>query len=312
MQNYRKKINSHPVGRVVITIIVMLISALAVAVAMNFFLIPHHIFTGGFNGISQMISFMIKKTLGIFISPGVFILLFTLIIGAIGWKLVGSKFTILSTINAALASLLMIILPEINVVHDTVIALVISGVIMGFGVGIAMRFGFSTGGMDIVAMIIQKRTGKSVGTISNTVNAVIIIIAGFMVGWQSALSTLISIYVTGLAMDAVFTNQQKVTAFIITRKPEPILSALQKDLVRGITVFDSTGGFSKRKSSTLMMVISRVELFEMQEIVLSIDPKAFINVLQTAEVKGLFLDQDRQIAVKTGKEKLEIEEENDA
>ena len=64
---------------------------------------------------------------------------------------------------------------------------------------------------------------------------------------------------------------------------------------------DSKGGFSQKESKTLMMVISRVELFEMQEIVLELDENAFINIMPTAEVKGLFLDQERQVAIKNQK-----------
>ncbi|MDR0899235.1 MAG: YitT family protein [Lactobacillaceae bacterium] len=309
MKNYQKIVTAHPVGRAVANTLVLVISAFSVSIALNWFLVPNHIFTGGFNGISQLLSYASEFMFGQKIDTGIFILISSLIIGVIGWKMIGSRFTILSTINSALVSFLVIVIPTVDVAHDKIIALIIAGILMGFGIGIAMRFGFSTGGMDIVAMILQKKTGKSVGTVSNVVNAGIILVAGLGIGWPSALNTLLNIYITGVTVDAVFTNQRKMTALIVTRKADEMMVALQKDLIRGITVMDSMGGYSKRPSKTLMMVISRVEIIEMQEIVLSVDPKAFINILPTTEVAGLFLDPDRQVAIKTGKEKLEVEED---
>lgn len=178
------------------------------------------------------------------------------------------------------------------------LAALFGGLLLGVAIGLAMRYGFSTGGMDIVAMVVQKRTGKSVGALMNIINCVVVIVAGFFIGWQNALFTLIGIYATGRVVDTLYTGYQKLTAMIVTAKGDDVVEALHKDLIRGITILPSKGAYTKRESTTLMMVISRYELFEMQEIVHRADPKAFVNLLNTVNVSGEFLDSDRQLQMK--------------
>ena len=124
------------------------------------------------------------------------------------------------------------------------------------------------------------------------------IVAGTYIGWQNALFTLIGIYATGRAVDAIYTGYQKLTAMIVTSKGDDVVTALHKDLIRGITILPSKGAYTKRDSMTLMMVLSRYELVEMQEIVHRTDPKAFINLMSTVSVSGEFFDSDRQLQMK--------------
>ncbi|KGH69236.1 hypothetical protein X466_08780 [Oenococcus oeni S25] len=96
--------------------------------------------------------------------------------------MVGSRFTILSTANSVLTSLFIVYFPVINIAKSVLLASLFLGVLMGLATGLSMRFGLSTDGMDIIAMIVQKKTGRSVGVISNTINASIVLIAGIFIG----------------------------------------------------------------------------------------------------------------------------------
>ena len=147
-------------------------------------------------------------------------------------------------------------------------------------------------------MVVQKRTGKSIGVLMNGINFVVVIVAGAFIGWQNALFTLIGIYATGRAVDALYTGYQKLTALIVTSNGDEVVEALHRDLIRGITILPSKGAYTKRDSMTLMMVLSRYELVEMQEIVHRADPKAFINLLSTVSVSGEFFDADRQLQMR--------------
>ncbi len=304
-----KKIqNSIP--QLVVQLFILIFTALLEVIAMNMFLNPNHIFTGGFNGISQLLSIASKHLFGFQINTGIFILLTSVVIGFFGWKMVGSRFTILSTANSVLTSLFIVYFPVINIAKSVLLASLFSGVLMGLATGLSMRFGLSTGGMDIIAMIVQKKTGRSVGVISNTINASIVLIAGIFIGWPNALYTLIGIFATGQVIDAIYTGQRKLTTLIVTENAGPLVKALQNELVRGITILPSTGAFSRHKSSTLFMVINRVELYEMENIVREIDPHAFIDILSTVSVSGLWLDPDHQADIKKGKVKVDAGNSN--
>ncbi|MGO2927687.1 MAG: YitT family protein [Leuconostoc citreum] len=220
------------------------------------------------------------------------------VIAVVGWKMIGGQFTILSFLNSIVVSVLQIFAPTQALTSEPLLASLFGGLLLGVAIGLAMRYGFSTGGMDIVAMVVQKRTGKSIGVLMNGINFVVVIVAGTFIGWQNALFTLIGIYATGRAVDAIYTGYQKITAMIVTSKGDDVVTALHKDLIRGITILPSKGAYTKRDSTTLMMVLSRYEIVEMQEIVHRTDPKAFINLMSTVSVSGEFFDADRQLQMK--------------
>lgn len=266
--------------------------------ALNAFLIPNNVFSVGFNGIAQLLSLLFEHAFHISLQTGTFIMIFNIPIGVIGWKLIGSRFTILSFVNSITVSVLQILAPTQALTTDPLLASLFGGLLIGIAIGLAMRYGFSTGGMDIIAMVVQKRTGKSIGALMNGINFVVVIVAGTFIGWQNALFTLIGIYATGRAVDALYTGYQKLTALIVTSKGDEVIEALHRDLIRGITILPSKGAYTKRESTTLMMVLSRYELVEMQEIVHKSDPKAFINLLSTVSVSGEFFDADRQLQMR--------------
>jgi uncharacterized membrane-anchored protein YitT (DUF2179 family) len=278
--------------------VAFILSGVIQVVALNAFLIPSNVFSGGFNGIAQLLALFFHNVLHIEAQTGLFILLFNIPIGIIGWKMIGGPFTIISFANAIFVSVLQIFAPVADVANDTFLASLFGGLLIGAAIGIAMRYGFSTGGMDIVAMVVQKRTGRSIGAIMNIMNAAVVLAAGAVIGWQNALFTLIGMYVTGQAVDKIHTGYQKLTAMIVTNRGDAVVEALHADLIRGITVLPSRGAFTGNQSTTLMMVLSRYELFEMQQIVHAVDPKAFINLMSTVNVAGEFWDADTQKAMR--------------
>ncbi|CAH1852570.1 hypothetical protein R077811_00461 [Convivina intestini] len=284
--------------KIALTIFFFVISVILQVIGLNYFLIPNDIFSVGINGVSQLMSIFARTFFHLHIDTGLFLLLFNIPIGVIGWKLIGGKFTILSFLNSVTVSLAMIFVPAQPFTTQPLLASLFGGLLVGASVGVALRYGFSTGGLDIIAMVIQKRTGKSIGVFMNAVNFVIVLIAGSFIGWQNALYTLIGIYATGRVVDTMYTGYQKLTALIVTSKGSEVVDVLHRDLIRGITILPSQGAYTKRDSTTLMMVLSRYELFEMQEAVRQVDPKAFITFLSTVNVAGEFLDADRQLQMR--------------
>ncbi|MFB8734050.1 YitT family protein [Bacillus sp. SL00103] len=146
----------------------------------------------------------------------------------------GRSFTLYSIISVALTTIFLGILPETSVSHDILLNAVF-GVISAVGIGITLKYGASTGGLDIVAMVLAKWKDKPVGTYFFILNGIIIFTAGLLQGWEKALYTLVTLYVTTRVIDAIHTRHEKLTAMIVTKKADEIKEAIYGKMVRGIT-----------------------------------------------------------------------------
>ncbi|HHQ1159828.1 TPA: YitT family protein, partial [Listeria innocua] len=120
-----------------------------------------------------------------------------------------------------------------------------------------------------------------------------------------ALYTLISLYVQSRVIDIIHTRHQKLTVMIMTQHSETVIKAIHENMVRGITVVDAMGGYSKQDVAMLIMVITRYELYDITHIVGEFDPKAFINVMETSSVFGDFRSEaDQKLALAMYKNKM--------
>ncbi|AOA01887.1 MULTISPECIES: YitT family protein [Carnobacterium] len=282
-------------------------AAITNAIALNNFLIPARVYGAGLNGVSQLLSSFLFDFSHIEISTGLLIMLFNIPIALLGWYKVGRDFTLFSFLTVALMSIFSMILPIQEVTNDPIMNAIVGGVISGVGVGLSLKYGFSTGGMDIVSMVLAKTTGRSIGTLMFGINFIVISLAGFAYGWEYALYTLLSIYVLTKVVDTIHTSHQKVTAMIVTQHSAEMTTAIKEKLIRGITLLPAKGGFSGADSSVLMVVVTRYELYDLEQAVKETDPFAFVNILQTNRVIGEFWDSDRQ---KSHREETKRSQEN--
>lgn len=278
-------------------LLILIGSALITAIALNEFLVPGKIFSAGINGISQIISTLLEMG-GIHLSTGWFILLFNIPIGLLGWFKVGRSFTIYSIAVAVLTSLLAIVVPVNNISNNSLLAALFGGILTGIGVAYPLKNGFSTGGMDIVAVVLEKTTGRTIGTLMMMINFSIVILAGFLFGWESALYTIISIYAMSRVVDSIHTWHQKLTAFIVTTKQDAVIDELNQTLIRGITVMPAFGAYSRKDSAVLMTVISRYELYALEHAVKDVDANAFVNLVNTVDIEGNFYNETEQLKLK--------------
>lgn len=275
-------------------------SAFISAVALNFFLIPGNIFSAGINGVSQILSILALKWFHLRINTGWLILIFNIPIGLLGWLKIGRGFTVYSFITSFLTSILAVTLPVQTLSHNPLLSALFGGILTGVGVAYPLKYGFSTGGMDIVAVILEKTTGKTIGTLMIAINLVIVLIAGTLVGWENAMYTIISLYGMSRVVDAIHTRHQKLTAFIVTTAPDDVIDGLKKTLIRGVTILPAQGAYKRRPGAVLMVVISRYELYELEHVVKTVDPGSFVNLVSTVDIEGNFYDETEQLKFKQG------------
>lgn len=269
-------------------------AAITSAVALNNFLIPSNIYAAGINGTSQLLSDVLSNNSGILIDTGVLILVFNIPIAILGWFKVGRNFTLYSFLTSILISMFTVILPINPLSTDPMMNALFGGIISGAGIGFALKYGFSTGGMDIISMVLAKTTGRSIGTLTFAMNLLIVSSAGFLYGWEYALYTLVSIYVMTKVIDTIHTSHQKVTAMIVTNEPNALVKSIHEKLIRGITIIPAKGAYSGMDRSILMVVITRYEMYELEQAVREADASAFVNFMETNKVLGEFWSSDRQ------------------
>lgn len=269
-------------------IIVVVIGALLNAMSLNFFLIPANVYASGFTGIAQLVSSILGEYAPFNISTGILLLLLNIPVTILGWLKVGKSFTLYSFISVVLSSFFLEIIPVKEVSTDILLNAVFGGVIAAIGVGLTLKWGASTGGMDIIAMVLSRMKDRPVGTYFFTLNGIIIITAGFVFGWENALYTLVALYVSTRVIDAIHTRHEKLTAMIVTKKSDELKNAIHDKLVRGITLLPAKGAFSGEQKEMLIIVVTRYELYDLERIIKEVDPLAFTNIVQTTGILGFF------------------------
>ncbi|MCM3741086.1 YitT family protein [Oceanobacillus luteolus] len=269
-------------------IIIVIIGAFLTAVSLNFFLIAANVYASGFAGAAQLLASVFQDFIGVNIGTGLFLLLLNIPVFILGWFKVGKGFTIYSAISVVCATIFLEIMPVIALSNDIILNAVFGGVIGGIGVGISLKIGASTGGMDIVAMVLSRLNDKPVGRYFLSLNAVIIVLAGVLYEPENSLYTLVALYVTTRIIDAIHTRHVKLTAMIITQKAEEMQQAIHSKFIRGITILPAQGAYTKTEKKMLYLVLTRYELYDLEKIIHEVDEQAFTNVVETTAVYGQF------------------------
>lgn len=241
-------------------------------------------YASGFTGVAQLLS----SILGGHVSTGILLFLLNIPVTILGWKKVGRSFTLYSFFSVFAMSIFLEVIPIKHFSNDILLNAVFGGVIAAVGVGMTLKWGASTGGMDIIAMVLSRMKDKPIGTYFFTLNSIIIITAGALYGWEKALYTIVTLYASTRVIDAIHTRHVKVTAMIITKKFEEMKKSIYERLVRGITTVPAKGAFSNESKEMMIVVITRYELFELERIIKAVDPHAFTNIVQTVGIFGFF------------------------
>lgn len=276
-------------------IAIVIVGSFLLAISLNFFLINANVYASGFSGLAQLLSSILNDFFSIQLSTGIILFLLNVPVLILGWFKIGRGFTIYSIVSVVFATLFLEILPIISLSEDIMLNAVAGGVIAGVAVGISLKWGASTGGMDIVAMLLSRLQDKPIGVYFLILNGFIIFVAGILYEPENALYTLLALYVTTVVIDAIHTRHEKVTVLIVTDRTEALQQTIHKQMVRGITIIPAKGAYTQEEKSLLYLVITRYELYDLEKIIYEIDPNAFTNIIQTAGIFGFFRKEGESI-----------------
>jgi uncharacterized membrane-anchored protein YitT (DUF2179 family) len=260
----------------------IIIGSLIISGAFNLFFIPHNILSGGLSGIAIMLGLLTPFDTG---SLNFILNLPLLIIGI--YKL-GKRFICYTIVSVLVTSAGLYFIPIVPISSEPILSSIFGGVISGIGIAIIFRASGSSGGMDIIALLLTKKKDLPLGTILSGLNAIVVIISGFIFGWDAALHTLVGIYAAGKVVDTIHTNHIKLTLMIVTQKGDEIKEKMLANFYRGITIIDGQGAYSGKQRKILMTVITRYQLTDVKLLINEIDPQAFVNITETKEVMGAF------------------------
>ncbi|MDE5977017.1 MAG: YitT family protein [Turicibacter sp.] len=260
--------------------------------AMNMFITPANLYTGGITGVAQLLIAFVASVFGVQLSLGALIFLLNLPLLYLAWRSIGKRFASLSILTVIMQSVVLEIVPIGKFSDDILLNAVFGGVLMGVGVGMILKIGASTGGTDIISQYISMKFNGSFGKYSFGINGIIILLAGMTQGWETALYTIISIYITAVVIDRIHTIHQNLTLYIVTSYEDEMIDALHQQLYRGITVLEGRGAYTKHNKSVLMLVLSSYELYEALEVIKMIDHQAFTNVVRSEMVQGYFVKKE--------------------
>lgn len=255
------------------------------AIAVTVFISSNEISPGGITGIATVLNYLFGLPTGL----TVFILNIPILI--LGYYKCGKGLIISTTVVTALTSFAITITENIFPIFktDKIIASIFGGIFLGFSLSIIMRHGATTGGVDIIAKIINKKYRHlTVGKIILMTDVVVVIFAVLAYGkLESALYSVVTMFASSRVMDyMLYGSDRGKMVYIITDKPTEVSSTLVKDLSRGVTILDVTGGYTGEKRKMLMCSVRPYEVSALYSIIEKFDPKAFITVTEAGEIIG--------------------------
>ena len=260
----------------------LLVGALIVALAFNALLVPNNVAPSGVVGVSVLI----KSRFGVqpaFSQWGINLVLLVLCARLVKRELIAK--TIVGSM--ALPFWVWATRGIAPMTDNPLLAAIFGGVGIGVGAGLIFRGEASVGGFTLLAPLMQRRFGVSVGTGFAILDGCVMIGAAFVLGAERALLGLVAVYLTRWAIDIVQSGFSTAkVAFIISENSEEIRRAITHELQRGLTVLPARGGWTDEPRDVLMVVVGSTEALRLQALVRSIDPRAFVVLGDTREVNG--------------------------
>ena len=251
----------------------------------SLFLQPNEINSGGISGLAMVI----VEVTGVG-SVGTLTILINLPLFILGAKKIGSRFFFGSLLGMLLSSVLIDAFALIPFfVPDPMIATLYGGVLCGIGVGVVFAAGTSTGGSDILIRLLQlKYRNVPIGQISMAFDAAVVVLTGIVFRDASrALYSGLAAFICGQAVDlVVYRFDYSKVALIVTEQYDQIAQAIGDKLERGATFLDGEGSYSHKSTKVVLAVVKKRQLSELKELIMGIDPAAFVIVLEAHQVLG--------------------------
>lgn len=265
-------------------ILIVTAGSIFYSIGVNMFVIPHRFLSGGVAGVAIIVQYLTG------IPSGYFIIAINIPIFIIGFKFVDLEFGIFSFIGMISMSMALIFTKEVSGLYylqDPLLSALCSGILTGIGSGMIFKCRASQGGTDIIAVAIKKKYGISLGRITFIINAVIVSTGIFIGSLETAIYTLISMYMYSVVVDkAIQGLDREKILFVITQDSEEVEKAILQKLGRGVTCLYGEGAYTGDKKKIIYSIMNSRQAEEAKGFISNIDSHAVMSIMDTSEVRG--------------------------
>ncbi|MGG4345361.1 YitT family protein [Paenibacillus lautus] len=272
------------------TIIPIIAGSAIYAFGLLYFIIPNELMEGGVTGVTVLLNYAFN------ISPSISTMVLNIPLFLVGMKILGKRQSIYTGLGIASLTLFLwlfeVLIDRGYVVpfqteQDYILAALYAGVTLGAGLGIVFRFGGTTGGSDIIARIINRKFGFSMGQIILSLDILIIGLSLFFIPLERILYTLVAVFIASKVIDFIQEGAYAAKAFTIISDHAPdIAHRISTEMERGVTLIPAIGAYSKQAKHMVYCVVSRQEIRRLTGIAKSLDPRAFIIINDVNDVHG--------------------------
>lgn len=263
--------------------VMVMLGALIAAYGLEAILIPNLVSDGGVTGISIVLSQLIGLPLGILIA------IINIPFIWLGYKQIGKSFAIYSTLGIATLAVGTVILHDVPTIieGDTLLITVVGGIIIGFGMGLALRNGGALDGIDMLAVLLARKLPFGTSDLILFLNMFVFILVSTVFGLTGAILSGLAYFIASKVIHIMEEGLSGSKIFkIITKDPDLLVETIRDRLGRSATLTEVYGGYSNEKFKEVSCVINRLEDTKIKSIIFEIDPHAFVTVYDAAEVKG--------------------------
>ena len=285
MRNAMSTMTNHKPSKlkVVMKALLVIIGGLIAAYGLESVLIPNNVSDGGVTGLSIVGSQLFGLPLGLLIA------ILNIPFIWLGYKQIGTRFAVFSVLGIASLAIGTSLMHHIPIIvqGDALLITVVGGIIIGFGMGLALRNGGALDGIDMLAVLLARRLPFGTSDLILFLNMFVFIVVSFVFGLKGAILSAIAYFIASKVIAIVEEGLSGSKTFkIITTKPELMIEAIREELGRTATYKEVYGGFSNEQFKEITCVINRLEDSKIKEIIRNIDKNAFVTVYDVAEVKG--------------------------
>jgi uncharacterized membrane-anchored protein YitT (DUF2179 family) len=276
----------------IVELVAITLGTAVMALGINAFNIANNLAEGGVTGIA----ILLKLSMGW--DPGLTSMIINLPLLVLGWRVLGVRSLVYTIWGTVCLSLFLWLGGRFRFpLDDLLLAALAAGVAVGAGLGIVFRFGGTTGGVDIIARVLQKRFGWRVGRTMFFADVCVIGASLVFLRLEQAMYTVVAVFVGTRIIDLVQDAAYSARAMtIVSDRADEIASRIMEDLGRGVTRLHGQGAYTGTERTVLLAVVGRSELTRAKRLVLAVDPAAFISIGVASEVlgEGFTLDGDKR------------------
>ena len=283
-----KELNKNQKIRLLYTFISVLASGFMQAAIIQIFVEPLNLLSSGFTGVAILIEKISSSFMGFSFSISLGMLVLNLPVALLCSRSISKRFTFFSMLDIIFASFFLKVLNFGILFEDILLNITFGGFLYGIMTVIALKGNASTGGTDFIALYVSNKRGKSIWNYVFVFNAGLLLVFGWMFGWEYAGYSILFQFISTKTIDSFYHRYERMTMQVTTSLPEEVIRAYVAEYRHGISKIDGVGGYSGKKVSILHTVVSSYEVQDIVKLIYETDCHAIINTFKTEDFYGGF------------------------